>query len=339
MDDALQPRPRPRPVSAPPDLKISVVVPTKDHAAFIPDLLRALDAQSLPKEQWEVVVVDDGSRDETAQIVEEWVGDDPMRRTLIRANGGGPARARNLGIRRARAPWIAFTDSDTLPESNWLEAALVALEREQTEAIEGAVEPWPIDEVGAFTHQVSSDGGGRFMTANMVYSRALLDRLDGFDERFSHFLEDSDLAFRARAAGTRIPFAPEVRVRHQVRHPPAREVIASTRRLRWIPLFAATHGAAYWTDLRPVVRPLTSVDIDALLGLTSLAAASRARGFPRAVLLLTGANGVRRTLGGGRIAGADTREIPGRVGLSLALPIARAFWWAEGCIRFRKIVW
>lgn len=321
------------------DVDVSVVVPVRDRATVIGDLLHALESQTLRRERFEVIVTDDASRDQTARIVDHWVSQDPTRRVLIHGSGRGPAPARNLALQRARGKWIAFTDSDTIPYPDWLESALAALEREGTEAIEGAVEPWPPDAVGPFTHHVANDSGGRFMTANMVYSRALLDRLQGFDERFAHFLEDSDLAFRARAAGARIPFAPDVRVRHQVRRRSAREIIASTRRLRWIPPFAAKHGAAYWTDLRPIVRPLTSVDIDVLIGLVSVGAASRARGLPRAVLVLGGANGIRRGLGDGRMSGAAANEIPGRVALSLVLPVARAFWWVEGCIRFRKIVW
>jgi glycosyltransferase involved in cell wall biosynthesis len=324
------------------DVEITVVVPVRNRAETVPHLLQALDAQTLPHDRFEVVVVDDGSRDSTPEVLGTWVAQQPHRRTLVRGTGNGPAYARNLGIQRAQGQWVAFTDSDTTPEPGWLEAALAAVEREGTEAVEGAVEPWPQDAAGGFARRISSDGGGRFMTANMIYSKSLLDRLGGFDERFAQpqpFLEDSDLAFRAIRSGASIPFAPEVRVRHEVTRPGPLEILASTRHVRWIPLFAAKHGDAYWTGLRPVVRPLTSVDIDVLSGLMCLAASTRARGLPRAALVLCGANGVRRGLGDGRLAGAQRHEVPARVGLSLALPVARAFWWIEGCVRFRKVVW
>jgi GT2 family glycosyltransferase len=322
-----------------PEVDISVVVAVRDQGRLVTGLLSALDAQTLPPERFEVIVVDDASRDETQTIVRRWVAAAPERRVLATGAGRGPGAARNLGIRSARAPWIAFTDGDTLPEPDWLEAALAAAAREQADAIEGAVVPGQVEARGPFGHHVVSNDGGRFMTANMIYSRGLLERLSGFDERFQGaFLEDSDLAFRALEAGVRIPFAPEVRVRHPVYHVGARDVLRSARKTRWFPLFASKHEGRYRSDLRPVVRPLTSVDLDVLVGLLALSAVPRARAFARAALLVAGANGVRRGLGSGRLSAAGA-DLPACIAVSLALPVARAFWLAEGSIRFKKLTW
>jgi glycosyltransferase involved in cell wall biosynthesis len=320
--------------------EISVVVPARDAADTLPGLLRALDAQTLPKELFEVVIIDDGSRDDTGALVDAWVTENHQTRSLIRGLGRGAGYARNLGIRNSCAPWVAFTDSDTMPEPGWLSSALDVVRTEVVDGLEGVVETWPGDAVGPFTHQLESRDGGHFATANMIYRRSLLESLDGFDERFGGaFLEDVDLAFRALDAGARIVFKPEVRVRHQVLQPSPVKVLASTRRQRWIPLMALKHEGRYWTDVRRTVRPLTSVDVDVLLGLLAILAVPRASGFSRAALLLSGASGLRRGFGSARLTDARGSELAARAALSIALPVAKGFWWIEGSFHFKKLVW
>jgi glycosyltransferase involved in cell wall biosynthesis len=303
-------------------------------------LLRALDAQTLPRERFEVVVVDDGSRDETASIAETWAAEDCARRRLIRGAGNGPGSARNLGIRSSRGAWIAFTDSDTMPAPEWLERALAALRRHGAVALEGAVEPWPPESIGPRTHQVVNRNGGLYMTANMIYRRDLLEELGGFDERFTEpFLEDSDLAFRVMDSGHEIPFASDVRVRHHVRSSGLRDTLKSTRHQRWLSLLARKHPDRYWTQLRPAVRPLSSVDVDVMVGLLSAAALVKTKGPGRAVLLAVAANGLRRGFGSHGVFRASRGEAAKRAALAVGLPIGRTLWWLEGCIRFRKVIW
>jgi glycosyltransferase involved in cell wall biosynthesis len=319
---------------------ISVVVPVRDGERYLHGLLSAIDEQTLDRDRYEVLVVDDASGDTTAEIVASWAGLDPARRQLLRSKGYGPGHARNIGIGAARGEWIAFTDSDTLPDPTWLEAALEAVRTLGVAALEGAVEPWPHEAMGPYTHQIVTEAGGRYMTANMVYRRDLLTGLGGFDERFEQpFLEDSDLAFRVIEAGYEIPFVPQVRVRHHVRFPSMLETLRSTRKLRWIALFAGKHPELYRTRLRPIVRPLPGVDIDVLLGLAALAAALRARGPVRLVLLGVAANGMRRGLASAEVLDGAPAERAARAALALTLPVARAFWWLEGCIRFGRAVW
>jgi glycosyltransferase involved in cell wall biosynthesis len=257
---------------------VSVVVPVRNREAVLGGLLGALDRQTLDRGRFEVIIVDDYSVDRTRAIAQAWVDSDPSRRHLVVSEGKGPAHARNRGLSLATAEWIAFTDSDTLPEPNWLEAGLRSVERLGAVAVEGAVEPWPPEAIGPQTHQVINATGGLYMTANMIYRREVLDEVGGFDERFYEpFLEDSDLAFRVMDSGHDIPFAPEVRVRHHVFQPSFRNVFRSTRHQRWLSLFAAKHPDRYWTQLRPAVRPLSSVDVDVILGLLSTLALAKTR--------------------------------------------------------------
>jgi glycosyltransferase involved in cell wall biosynthesis len=315
-------------------------VPVRDRQALLPGLLEALDRQTLDHQRFEVIIVDDSSADQTRAIAQAWVDSGgASRRHLVASEGKGPAHARNRGLRLATAEWIAFTDSDTLPDEDWLEAGLRSVESLGAAAIEGSVEAWPASSIGPRTHQVVNRTGGLYMTANMIYRRDLLQRLGGFDERFQEFLEDSDLAFRVMDSGYEIPFAPEVRVRHHVRSPGLGETLKSTRHQRWLALLACKHPDRYWSQLRPAVRPLSSVDVDVMLGLLSVFALPKTKGAGRAVLLAVAANGLRRGFGSHAVFQASPGEAAARATLAVALPIGRTLWWLEGCIRFRKAIW
>jgi glycosyltransferase involved in cell wall biosynthesis len=101
-------------VSDPPP-EISVVVPTRDRIGSLASCLHALEAQSAPS--FEVVVVDDASRD--ARGVSDVVACHSHAR-VVRGTGRGPAAARNLGARVARAEWLCFTDDDCRPRRQWI---------------------------------------------------------------------------------------------------------------------------------------------------------------------------------------------------------------------------
>jgi hypothetical protein len=102
---------------------------------------------------------------------------------------------------------------------------------------------------------------------------------------------------------------------------------------------ALKHERRYWSDVRRTVRPLTSVDIDVLLGLLAVLAVPRASGLSRAVLLLSGASGLRRGFGAARVTDVRGSELAERAALSLALPVAKGFWWVEGSFHFKKLIW
>ena len=123
---------------------VSVVIPARDAAATLPRTLEALARQTLPRERFEIVVADDGSRDgtgELARAADRVVavgsgGGRGARDTAVEAGSGeavatqgrdGPGAARNAGAAVASAPVLAFTDADCFPEPRWLEEGLAAL--------------------------------------------------------------------------------------------------------------------------------------------------------------------------------------------------------------------
>ncbi len=95
---------------------ISVIVPAKDAAKTLAECLQALLHQEGLQldHDYEVIVVDDGSTDDTAEIAEQHAV------KVIRQSNRGPAAARNAGARIARGGWLAFTDADCAPSPTWL---------------------------------------------------------------------------------------------------------------------------------------------------------------------------------------------------------------------------
>lgn len=97
----------------------SVVIPARNEAAYLPGTLKALERQTLAPA--EVIVVDNGSRDQTVSIAQAWGA------RVLHCPENGVARVRQMGLEAARSPWIASTDADTQPLAHWLEAYAAAL--------------------------------------------------------------------------------------------------------------------------------------------------------------------------------------------------------------------
>jgi glycosyltransferase involved in cell wall biosynthesis len=212
---------RPMPASTNATPLVSVVVPTFNRRERLAALLDSLRRQTLAPARIELIVVDDASTDGTAEMLEGGAGDHEFSSFEIvrRTSSGGPAAARNVGWRQARAPLVAFIDDDCEASPAWLEQ-LVAMAGEDEVALQGRTEPIPreADEVGPFSRTLSvTQLGPMYPTCNMAYPRALLERLGGFDESYpAPGGEDTDLALRAIELGARIEFAESARVFHAV---------------------------------------------------------------------------------------------------------------------------
>ena len=117
-----KPGPLTRPAGDDADLRCSVIVPVHNGAQVIGRCLDSLAHQTIAPRQYEIIVVDDGSTDDTASIVERWSHSHPAHAvTLLRQQQTGPAGARNLGARAARGSFLLFTDADCRVVHDWVE--------------------------------------------------------------------------------------------------------------------------------------------------------------------------------------------------------------------------
>jgi glycosyltransferase involved in cell wall biosynthesis len=191
---------------------VSVVITTRNEEPHVGGLLESLAGQEPP---FEIVLVDALSRDRTVAIAEAFAARHPGLLNLVRrpcSRGGG----RNLGVRQARGDYVAFIDGDCVADSGWLarlrrHAGPLAVVAGRTMTI-GKPRYGELERVELFQ-------GGYDVTypsCNLLYPRALFERLGGFDTRFVT-AEDIDLNLRAVRGGASIVYEPEAIVLHHMR--------------------------------------------------------------------------------------------------------------------------
>jgi GT2 family glycosyltransferase len=202
--------------------RVSVLVTTYNGAARLPLLFAALERQTLPREEFEIVVADDHSSDGTAAVAAAH----PGVRVITAPESYGQPRASNLGVTIATAPVIAFTDDDTVPSVDWLERGLARMEATPSGLFAGRIVlqlPEPpsvaalVDLGRGYLNQEDHVAEGFGATANLWMRRDVLDTLGGFDDRFLAQGHDRDFGERALEAGIVMAYAEDVMLEHPAR--------------------------------------------------------------------------------------------------------------------------
>jgi len=206
-------------------VEVSVVVPVHNGAEHLGACLQGLANQALPRERYEVIVVDDGSTDGTHAVAERF---EKVR--VIRQRRTRTAGARNAGWRAASAPWIASIDSDCVPSRAWLTALLGAVNVDSDAPVIGAAGKtvgYRSDTAAArFVDLFGSYDAGRHLAhpafpfasaCNIIVRRSALETVAGFDERFVHY-EAPELFVRLRRhVPGPFPFEPRAVTLHRHR--------------------------------------------------------------------------------------------------------------------------
>lgn len=204
-----------------PENAVALVIPGRNAAKVLPFCLDAA-VQQLDKDGLsEIIVIDDGSTDDTAAVVARY----PVR--SVRGEGGGPGYARNLGWRAASAPIVWFIDADCVVNDETLarllghldDPAVAGAGGTYTNQCPGSLLACLIQEEIAARHQRMSPDVDYLATFNVVYRRSVLDEVGGFDEGRvngpgSPGAEDIELAFRVNERGYRLRFEPRSSVGH-----------------------------------------------------------------------------------------------------------------------------
>lgn len=222
------------------------MIATRDRVHLVKRALDALAAQD-GAPPFEVVIVDDGSRDGTATTIERLRQSSPYPLTVLRSSSpAGPAAARNLGWQAATGTSVLFTDDDCVPGGDWIRAMSHGLA--EADIVVGRTRPprAQLELRGPFSSYLDMDHDGRFSTCNVGYRRAVLDSLGGFDSEHFRYPngEDTDLALRARKAGYTDTFAEDALVWHDVHPSDFRAHLRRVKRLDGVVALVARHPEA-----------------------------------------------------------------------------------------------
>lgn len=241
--------------AAPQVLQVSVVIPAYNRMHSLKDTLAGLAAQTLDPASFEVIVVDNASTDGTGAALQALLASFPfqLRIEAVTGKNQGPARARNLGVERAHAPIIAFTDSDCRPAPDWLAQALPGFADPQVAFVSGIVafKPEQLGQVRFLSRKtVTADfEHPTYPTANVLFRRARFVEFGGFSEHlsfpnmFGMTIEaaDTDLAWRLKEAGWRNVFIASALVYHEVQNIGPRDWLLEPLRLFLVPALVKLH--------------------------------------------------------------------------------------------------
>lgn len=206
---------------------LSVVICTYNRRDYLERCLEYLTFQS--NDNFEVVVVDGPSDDGTAELLETYSG----RIKVARNPERNLSKSRNIGIDLSAGDVVAFIDDDALPFDDWVDQILRAYnERPLTvaglggpayyagtfwfQAEDNGINADCQAKVNIASDQIGKEGWLRYNTGtNATFTRAHLEAIDGFDEQYDYYLDESELCYRIQKAGNLIDYVPDIYVRHE----------------------------------------------------------------------------------------------------------------------------
>jgi glycosyltransferase involved in cell wall biosynthesis len=207
-------------------LRVSVIIPVYNDVAGLTRCLTALARQTLPRKSFEVIVVDNGGTTDLSPALSALPGV-----VLLVESSPGSYAARNCGVKHAKGPIIAFTDSDCTPEENWLQNALAHLSDARDAILGGRIDVYARDPdhptfaehydlALAFPQRHYVEVQGYSVTANLIVPRRVLDHAGPFDAQLKSG-GDKEWCQRAVGKGFSLRYADDVVVAH-----PARTTVA-----------------------------------------------------------------------------------------------------------------
>jgi glucosyl-dolichyl phosphate glucuronosyltransferase len=209
---------------------VSVVVPTRNRADLLSDALGSLVEQDYPADRYEILVVDDGSIDDTPSLVEALAQAQPEPRlSLLRQPARNQNAARNRGVSEAKGELIAFFDDDELAPGDWLSGLVAGSTRHPEADVVGgpyrirfeAPAPrlcercWPGD--GVFGWGDEERQAEHVSAGNMLIRARAFESTGPFDESLQGWGDETEWMIRHRRTGGRVIYLPTVPIWHRRR--------------------------------------------------------------------------------------------------------------------------
>jgi glycosyltransferase involved in cell wall biosynthesis len=271
---------------APGSPRIAAVVSTYRRPQFLPGLIDTLANQTLAYEQYEVIVVDNGSGDATWDVLADLVSSTPLRLAVVSLPANrGPGGGRNAGLALVSAPVVAITDDDCLASPGWLSAMLDAVDggaglvQGEVRADPAATTTGPWDHVKWITEPTPF-----FETCNVAYRMDLVRQLGGFDEHDAltaqvsgrAFGEDALLGSRLIGSGAQSVFCRHSVIYHRVIPADFTQYLRDQRNLVGFPgLGVRSPQVAKWFWHRYFLSKQTAAFDVAVLGALTMAATKK----------------------------------------------------------------
>ena len=280
-------------------MRATIQLCTYNRAHLLERVLEACFEQTVPADSYEVVLVNDGSRDDTVRVVEAARAQATCAFTVVNQENAGLARARNRGIARARGERIIFIDDDVLPVPSFVAEHLRSHERTPDAVVRGAVintESFERLPVPVWTP--ANYSGNFFWTTNVSAPLATIREVGGFAEGFREYgWEDVELGMRLRAAGVRGVFNRFALAFHYKPAPEAADVEGMLRQAR-----AQARTAVKLRALHPHWRVVLATANDPVR--RSLHRLGRTLGLPQRLARIVAAAPREGPLDAGRLAAA-----------------------------------
>lgn len=191
---------------------ISIIIPALNEESYIRQCLKAINDMDFREDQYEVIVVDNGSFDATIEIAESF-----KAQVLIKLDGT-IGSLRNYGAKHARGDIIGFIDADCQVEKDWLKNAVKHLDNPEVAAVGSRLDhignTW-VSKCWSLMHSEKKTNGevDWLPSGNMIVVRKYFDELEGFDEKLTTS-EDYDLCLRLRLKGYKIFSDPKINSIH-----------------------------------------------------------------------------------------------------------------------------
>jgi len=263
---------------------VSVVIPAYNAEKTIVQNLSSLITQKCPY-QYEIILVDDGSKDSTAKIAEKFIEDfgNPKVK-LIRVPHRGPAAARNVGIKEARGDVILFTDADCIVREDWVFSMIEPLFNDVSiVGVGGTYQTLNADSMTArfvgydiaYRHSRMNKSIDHIGTYSAAFRKNALLEVGLYDESFTQAdSEDNDISYRLTDRGYKLVFQPRGLVSHTHPSTASRFLLRQFQRAYWRAALYAKHPrrmkepdqyTTWQTQLQPFVWVLFGLSLLPLL--------------------------------------------------------------------------